>query len=188
MVVTDDEHFANACRAMRNQGRESMAWLEHQRLGYNYRLSEIAAAIGVVQCERLDEILAARRRVAHLYIDRLMTSRYLILPTLGDDDRLSWFVFVVRLNDLFEPGDRDQIIQQLRLQGIGCSNYFPPIHLQPYMRQKLGHKEGDFPVCEHVAARTLALPFFGSLSSAQIDRVCATLEDVLGKQLTKQKR
>jgi perosamine synthetase len=187
MIVTDDEKFAATCRALRNQGREGMAWLAHQRLGYNYRLTEIAAAIGVVQCERLEEILAARRRVAALYIDRLMTSRYLILPTLGEDDKMSWFVFVVRLNDLFEPGDRDEVMIELRKVGIGCNNYFPPIHLQPYMKEKFGHQEGDFPVCEYVAARTLALPFFGDMTRAQVDTVCQTLEQVLEKVLVKRK-
>jgi hypothetical protein len=88
-----------------------------------------------------------------------MTNRHLILPTLDDQTRMSWFVFVVRLNDLFEPEDRDAIIGQLRAEGIGASNYFPPIHLQPYVRERLRTKAGDYPICEYVAARTIALPF-----------------------------
>ncbi len=187
MIVTDDEKFAGACRALRNQGREGMAWLAHQRLGYNYRLTEIAAAIGVVQCERLDEILTQRRRVAMLYMERLMMSRYVILPTLGEDDKMSWFVFVVKLNDLFEAGDRDQVMIELRKQGIGCNNYFPPIHLQPYMKDKLGYKEGDFPVTEYVSARTLALPFFNTMARQQVDHVCVTLEKTLESVLTTRK-
>jgi perosamine synthetase len=187
MVVTDDDTFAAACRALRNQGREGMSWLAHQRLGYNYRLSEIAAAIGVAQCERLDEILMNRRRVAHHYIQRLMTNRFLILPTVQDDTHMSWFVFVVRLNDLFEPGDRDQVMRDLRAEGIGCNNYFPPIHLQPYMMQLLGTKPGDFPVTEYVSARTLALPFFTKMTERQIDRVCDVLEKVLEKTITARK-
>jgi perosamine synthetase len=183
MIVTDDDTFAATCRALRNQGREGMAWLAHQRLGYNYRLSELNAALGVAQMQRLDEILENRRRVAHAYIERLMTNRYLILPTLETDTHVSWFVFVVRLNDLFEPGDRDEIIRELRAEGIGCSNYFPPIHLQPYMAEKCGTKAGDFPVCEYVSARTLALPFFGGLTGKQIERVCSTLESLLEKTL-----
>jgi perosamine synthetase len=187
MIVTDDDTFAAACRALRNQGREGMSWLAHQRLGYNYRLSEIAAAIGVAQCERLDEILMNRRRVAHHYIQRLMTNRFLILPTVQDDTHMSWFVFVVRLNDLFEPGDRDQVMRDLRAEGIGCNNYFPPIHLQPYMMQHLGTKPGDFPVTEYVSARTLALPFFTKMTERQIDRVCDVLEKVLEKTITARK-
>ena len=116
MIVTDDDSFADLCRSLRNQGRSGMDWLAHQRLGYNYRLSEINAAIGVVQLERLDELLESRRNVATMYMERLMTNRYLILPTLGDKDDLSWFVFVVRLNDLFEPGDRDEVMKRLRAQ------------------------------------------------------------------------
>ena len=187
MIVTDDDVFAAMCRSLRNQGREGMAWLSHARLGYNYRLSELNAALGAAQMQRLDEILANRRRVAHLYIERLMTNRYLILPTLEDDTHVSWFVFVVRLNDLFEPGDRDQIMLQLRAEGIGCNNYFPPIHLQPYIAEKYGHKPGDFPVCEYVAARTLALPFFGQMISGQVERVCDTLEKILDKTLVGRK-
>lgn len=184
MIVTDDDRFAEACRALRNQGREGMSWLAHQRLGYNYRMSEINAALGLAQVSRLDEILENRRRVAHQYMECLMTNRYLILPTLEEDDaNMSWFVFVVRLNDLFEPGDRDEIIKALRAEGIGCNNYFPPIHLQPYMTEQLGHKVGDFPVCEYVAQRTIALPFFTRMTEAQVLRVCKTLDRVIERQL-----
>jgi perosamine synthetase len=183
MIVTDDDTFAATCRSLRNQGRDSMSWLAHQRLGFNYRLSEINAAIGVAQMQRLDEILEARRRVAHGYMDRLMTSRFLILPTLTSDDVMSWFVFVVRLNDLFEAADRDVVMHMLREEGIGCNNYFPPIHLQPYMAEKFAYKAGDFPVCEYVAARTIALPFFGKMTSKQVERVCTVLESSLEKIL-----
>ncbi len=187
MIVTDDDSFVAACRALRNQGREGMSWLSHERLGYNYRLTEIQAAIGIVQCSRLEEILENRRRVAHRYIERLMTNRYLILPTLEEDTHVSWFVFVVRLNDLFEPGDRDAIISELKGEGIGCANYFPPIHLQPYLAAELGHKAGDFPICEYVAARTLALPFHGKMTNRQIDRVCEVLESLLEKTILSRK-
>jgi perosamine synthetase len=187
MIVTDDERLADACRALRNQGREGMSWLAHYRLGYNYRLSEIHAALGVVQCTRLDEILENRRRVAHRYIERLMTNRYLILPTLSEATHVSWFVFVVRLNDLFEPGDRDEVMMELRAKGIGCNNYFPPIHLQPYMVEKFGYKTGDFPITEYVSARTLALPFFGKMTNRQVDHVCDVLESVLEKTLINRK-
>ncbi|MGB7159476.1 MAG: DegT/DnrJ/EryC1/StrS family aminotransferase [Tepidisphaeraceae bacterium] len=187
MIVTDDDTFAATCRVLRNQGREGMAWLAHQRLGYNYRLSEINAALGVAQVQRLDEILENRRRVAHWYIERLMTNRYLILPTLDDETHMSWFVFVVRLNDLFEPGDRDDVMRELRAEGIGCNNYFPPIHLQPYMAEATGHAVGDFPVTEYVSARTLALPFFTRMTRNQVDRVCNVLEKRLEKTLMERK-
>jgi perosamine synthetase len=185
MIVTDDDAFAAMCRSLRNQGREGMAWLAHQRLGYNYRLSELNAAIGNTQIRRIDEILEKRRLVAQMYIERLMTNRYLILPTLEDDTHMSWFVFVVRLNDLFAPGDRDEIMLELRAEGIGCNNYFPPIHLQPYVAEQFGYKVGDFPVCEYVAARTLALPFYGALTERDVDRVCTALERILEKTLVR---
>ncbi len=183
MIVTDDDNFASTCRTLRNQGRQGMSWLAHQKLGYNYRLSELNAALGLAQTQRLEEILNERRRVANLYMQRLMTNRYLVLPTLDNDCVMSWFVFVVRLNDLFVAGDRDEIMWQLREQGIGCNNYFPPIHLQPYMAEQFGHKSGDFPVCEYVSNRTLALPFFTRMTEAQVLRVCDTLERLLEKQL-----
>ncbi|MGN6626134.1 MAG: DegT/DnrJ/EryC1/StrS family aminotransferase, partial [Tepidisphaeraceae bacterium] len=187
MIVTDDDRFAEACRALRNQGREGMAWLAHQRLGYNWRLSEIAAAIGSVQCDRLEEILENRRRVAHWYVDRLIDNRFLILPTISDEHHMSWFVFVVRLNDLFGPTDRDEIIKALRAAGIGTNNYFPPIHLQPYIREPLGFREGDFPVTEYVAGRTLALPFHANLSESDVDHVVRTLTDIIEKTSTVRK-
>jgi perosamine synthetase len=187
MIVTDDDTFANTCRALRNQGRETTAWLSHERLGYNYRLSELNAALGLAQYERLEEILANRRRIAQQYIERLMTNRYLILPTLLETTQLSWFVFVVRLNDLFEHGDRDDVMLALREAGIGCNNYFPPIHLQKYMVEQFGYKPGDYPVCEYVAARTLALPFFANLTQQQVERVCDVLEHTLERILTTRK-
>jgi perosamine synthetase len=100
---------------------------------------------------------------------------------------MSWFVFVVRLSDLFEPGDRDEVIKRLRAEGIGCNNYFPPIHLQPYIAGPLGHREGDFPVCEYVAARTIALPFFTKMTKRQVHRVCDVLEKTLERVLTSRK-
>ncbi len=187
IIVTDDDRFAETCRALRNQGREGMAWLAHQRLGYNYRLSEINAAIGSVQCDRLEEILDNRRRVAHLYMQRLIDNRYLIVPTIGDNDHMSWFVFVVRLNDLFGPADRDEIIKGLRGAGIGTNNYFPPIHLQPYMASQFGFNEGDYPVTEYVSARTLALPFFSRMTELQVEEVIRVLDIVIQRTLTVRK-
>jgi perosamine synthetase len=116
-------------------------------------------------------------------MNRLMTNKYLILPTLDESTRVSWFVFVVRLNDLFEPGDRDKVMQELRAAGIGCNNYFPPIHLQPYMQQQFGFEAGAFPITEYIASRTLALPFFAKMNHAQIGQVCQILESTLEKVL-----
>jgi perosamine synthetase len=146
-------------------------------------MSEIQAAIGSVQCDRLPEILENRRRVAAMYMERLLDNRYLILPTIGDDDHMSWFVFVVRLNDLFGAADRDELIKGLRQCGVGSNNYFPPIHLQPYIANIYGYKEGDFPLCEFVSARTIALPFHSRLTELQVDHVVRCLNEQIEKCL-----
>jgi perosamine synthetase len=187
MILTDDDAFAAMCRSLRNQGRDGMSWLAHARLGFNYRLSEINSALGVSQLSRLPDILERRRQVAHWYIDRLMTNRHLVLPTLTDEDHMSWFVFVIRLNDLFAPADRDLILKELRAESIGCNNYFPPIHLQPYMVEKFGFREGQFPVTEYVSARTIALPFFSQMSKSQVHQVCDILEPILDRTLLSHK-
>ena len=187
MVVTDDDLFAATCRSLRTHGRQTRQWLAHHRLGYNYRLDEMSAALGVAQVRRLEEVLENRRRVATAYMQRLMTNRYLILPTLSEKTNISWFVFAVRLNDLFEPGDRDEVMSELRAERIGCECYFPPIHLQPYIAEQFGYKPGDFPVTEYVSARTLGLPFFSRMTTSQIDRVCDVLEKTLDKTLTARK-
>jgi perosamine synthetase len=183
MVVTDDDRLATACRMLRNHGRDGNAWLAHQRLGYNYRMSEMNAALGLAQLTRLDEILAKRRQAAHRYFEQLIDSHYLILPTIDGDTVMSWYVFVIRLNDLFEDGDRDEVIRLLRAEGIGCSNYFPPIHLQPYIMEQLGTRKGDLPICERIAERTLVLPFFTQITGNQIQRVCGMLDKAIEKVL-----
>lgn len=188
MIVTDDDRLADLCRSMRNQGRavekapDIGSWLHHERLGYNYRLSEINAAIGVVQMQRLDEILEKRRAVAHAYIEWLMDEHELILPTVDANTQMSWFVFVVRLTDAYAIKNRDRIITGVRRHDVGCSNYFPPIHLQPFYKEKFGYVGGEFPVTESVAGRTVALPFFNALDRTQIELVCRTLQVMIQRE------
>jgi len=191
MIVTDDDRLADLCRSLRNQGRaidtnpmgqETGSWLAHERLGYNYRLSEIAAAIGCAQMSRLDEILQRRSEVACMYIDRLMDNPDLTLPTAPDGANMSWFVFVVRLSDEFSVIARNRILTGLRRHDVGCSNYFPPIHLQPFYRQQLGHAHGDFPIAESIAQRTIALPFHNHLDSTRIELVCLTLKVMIDRE------
>jgi len=179
-ITTDDDALARACRSLRNQGRSRRlsGRMRHDRLGYNYRLDELSAALGCAQLDRLDEILDRRRAVAEMYGDALAPlTDALRLP--APSDRRSWFVYVVRLRDHFAPDARDQLMERLQDRGIGCAPYFPAIHLQPHHREALGHGPGDFPVCERVSARTLALPFFEGLSRAAVDRVAHTLEEHL---------
>jgi perosamine synthetase len=167
-------------RSERNQGRgEDMDWLGHDRLGFNYRLSDIAAAIGVAQLERIDDLLRARSRVAALYAERLSGIEGLDLPCPDRGQaRRSWFVYVVQL-----PGDsdRDGVIRALGERGIASKAYLPCIHLQPFYRQRFGFRGGEFPVAERVAARSLALPFFTRITEQQVDRVCEALRELVGE-------
>jgi len=180
MIVTDDETTAKLARSIRNQGRDTEGgWLSHPRLGYNYRLCDINCALGIAQLERIEELLAGRRRVAELYLQRLASEKRLRTQRISPDVEMSWFVFVVRLGDEYREADRDRILRQLRERGIGCSNYFAPIHLQPFYVERFGYRPGDFPVCEAVAARTIALPFHPRLTEAQVDRVCDELRQLL---------
>ena len=178
LIVTDREDVRDLCVSMRNQGRATEAWLSHARLGYNYRMSEVSAALGEVQMRRLDEILDGRRRAAGLYdqaLAGLAGEGLLHLPPMAERDTASWFVYVVRLADEFSQDRRDAVLAKLRAAGIGCNNYFVPVHTQPYVMETLGTKRGQFPVTERVAARTIALPFFASLGEGEVGRVADEL-------------
>jgi perosamine synthetase len=157
--------------------------LSHDRLGYNYRLSDINCAIGVVQMRRLEEIVDARQRVAHSYINHLLDESHVILPTIDEQTVMSWFVFIVRLTNDLNRDDRDGILSYLRNHHIGCSNYFPPIHLQPFYAREYGYKRGDFPVTEYVSDRTIALPFHGRISEEEIETVVHHLKQAIGHRL-----
>jgi perosamine synthetase len=178
MIVTDSDLVRDLCRSMRNQGRATEAWLEHARLGYNYRISEINSVLGAGQVRRLEEILAKRRAAAGLYdqaLKGLVDKGVLHLPPMHDRSTASWFVYVVRLADEFTAARRDAVLAALRTNAIGCNNYFAPIHTQPFIRELLGTREGQFPVTERVAARTIALPFFAGLGEPQVARVAEVL-------------
>ncbi len=179
VIVTDSDPVADVCRSMRNQGRDTKEWLSHSRLGYNYRMSELTAALGVSQAARLDEIVTKRRRAADLYLKFLGEIEEINLPPMTQPKQASWFVFVIRLADRFSQVDRNSLMDHLHKRGIGCNPYFVPIHLQPYVREMLGTREGQFAVTERVAARTIALPFFSMLNEGQVKRVKAAIEEWL---------
>jgi perosamine synthetase len=180
MVVTNNDDLAFLVRSLRNQGRDPGGeWLEHPRLGFNYRMCDMVAALGTVQMRRLDELLAKRDRVAQWYQQRLADERRISLPRVPEEVCPSWFVFVVRLSDDYTPAQRDAMLKRLRAQGIGCNVYFPPIHLQRFYRERFGYKPGDFPVTEALAARTIALPFHNHLTEGEVDRVVQTLRGLL---------
>jgi perosamine synthetase len=180
MVTTADAAVKARIDSERNQGRApDMGWLDHDRLGFNYRLSDIACAIGLAQLDRLDDMLAGRARAAAGYRAALADIEGLELPCedSGGDER-GWFVFVVQLP---RDADRDATIRALRERGVQSKPYLPAIHLMTYYRETFGHREGEFPVCEDVAARSVALPFFPELSESQIERVAVALREVLGR-------
>ena len=180
MVTTPDATVKAQLDSERNQGRApDMGWLDHDRLGFNYRLSDIACALGLAQLERLDDMLGRRARVAELYRDALAPVDGLQLPCPdAGGNRRGWFVFVVQL----PPGsDRDETVRALGERTIPSKPYFPAIHLMSYYRERFGHREGEFPIAEEVAARSIALPFFPAMTEGQVDRVAGALAAVLGR-------
>jgi len=180
MIVTDREDWADLCVSLRNQGRCNRGtWLAHERLGYNYRLSDINCALGLVQLSRLDEFMIKRAQVATWYQERLAQETRLITPEAPRNSRMSWFVFVVRLNESYSQTERDRLLKCLNERGIQASNYFPPLHLQPFIAEQYGYQEGDFPITESVSQRTVALPFHNNLSESEIDLVCTELGNAL---------
>jgi perosamine synthetase len=187
MVVTRSADVARRIAALRNHGRyesdppgiaqapdSSGSWFEHDELGFNYRLSEMQCALGLAQLARIEEILARREAIARRYRELLGGDSNLILPAIDfPGQRLSWFVFVVRLAERFSQADRDRVQRDLAAEGIATSRYFAPIHLQP--AYAVWRERARLPVTESAAARALALPFFNRIRDEQIQRVCAAL-------------
>lgn len=178
MVLTDDDNLAEMVISLRNQGRgKGSEWLAHERLGYNFRLSDINCALGIVQLSRIHEIKAKRRQVAQWYQDRLADDDRLIVPAEPRGCDMSWFVFVVRLISDFSMEQRDHILQKMMSHNIQVSNYFPPVHLMPFIAGQFGYRPRDFPISESVSQRTIALPFHNHLSKEQVATVCRILQN-----------
>jgi perosamine synthetase len=185
MITLGDEAMKVRIDSERNQGRApDMGWLDHDRLGFNYRLSDIACAIGLCQLDRLDGMLAGRARVAAAYreaLDGLARERGLGLPcpdgARHDGEVRGWFVFVVQVPH--DGPSRDEVMLALREHGVQSKPYLPAIHLMSFYRETYGYREGQFPVCEDIAARSLALPFFPEMTDGQVARVAEALEHVL---------
>jgi perosamine synthetase len=177
MIVPSSPATAARLRSERNQGRAAdMGWLDHGGLGFNYRLSDLAAALGVAQLEKLDAMLARRDAVASLYAQSLDGTQGVEAPSPGrGGERRSWFVYPVRLP---EGADRDATVAALAERGVASKAYLPCIHLFPHFRE-LGWREGQFPVAEAASARSLALPFFPAMTEAQVGRVCEALAESL---------
>ncbi|HUO70911.1 MAG TPA: DegT/DnrJ/EryC1/StrS family aminotransferase [Solirubrobacteraceae bacterium] len=178
IVTMADGSLKERIDSERNQGRApDLGWLDHDRLGFNYRLSDIACALGLAQLERLESMLAGRERVADLYREALSGVEGLGLPCPdAGGNRRGWFVYVVQLP---RSVDRDTVVRTLAARGIPSKPYFPAVHLMTYYREQFGHREGEFPVCEDVAARSIALPFFPQMTEGQVAQVVTALRAVL---------
>ena len=174
MIVTDDDKLARLCRSYANQGREEMgAWLQHDRLGHNYRLDEMSAALGLSQMGKLEKFISKRERVARLYSEGLASLEGVRAPIVQPGVRMSWFVYVVTLD---KGCDRDRTLEAMAREGVPCRGYFAPIHTQPYIRERFGDLKGTLPVTEAYAKRTLALPFHNGLEESEVDHVLAVLK------------
>lgn len=177
MIVTDDAELARTTRALRNQGRTTTgAWLDHTMLGYNYRMDEMSAALGCSQMSRIHRLLDERAAVARAYDMALEGIDGLRRPQAREDVVVSWFVYVVTLA---RGIDRTGLMQRLEGRGIPTRAYFPPLHLQPYLRDRLGTAPGDLPVTEAIAARTVALPFHGGMAPEDIEAVAQAVREEL---------
>jgi perosamine synthetase len=178
MIVTNRDDWDSLLKSLRNQGRDIFdAWLNHTRLGYNYRMDEMSAALGLAQLGRIEELLVKRERVAGWYNERLKEADGVQVPYIASTTtRMSWFVYVIRLAPDF---NRDVVMTMLDEKGIPSRPYFTPIHLQPFYRERFGYREGDFPVTEAAARSTLALPFSSVMSEYQVDYVCQNLITIL---------
>ncbi|MBZ5693761.1 MAG: DegT/DnrJ/EryC1/StrS family aminotransferase [Acidobacteriia bacterium] len=183
MVVTNDPEIAKFCRCLGNQGRDDRAgWLRHVRLGYNYRLSDLHAALGIAQLQRVDELLAAREQVATLYSRLLAGVPDIALPCDLPGTKRSWFVYAIQLRGASARERRDRLMAGLRERGIGCQAYFPAIHRQPYFREIRQALLRPLPHTDSASERCLALPFFSSITEGQVAEVCAAVREILAEE------
>lgn len=175
MIVTNNDDIAELCRSYRSQGRAITGfWLHHERMGYNYRMSEINAVIGSAQMDRLDGIIARRNRVAAMYNERLSKIKGVRLPYVSPKTTImSWFVYVIRLN---KEINRDEVMEFLKQNGVACRPYFTPIHIQPYIKEMFGYREEDFPNTAMAGRSCIALPFYNDLDINEIEYVAEILE------------
>jgi perosamine synthetase len=182
MVLTDDDDLADMCVSLRNQGRgKTGGWLSHERLGFNYRLSDINCVLGLIQMSRIEEMKRKRKQVAKWYQENLSGDDRFVVPAEPAGCDINWFVFVIRLIERFTRENREKVLQTMRDAGIQVSNYFTPVHLQKFMVEKFGFKPGDFPVTESIADRTIALPYYNNLTKDEIAIVCDELSKAVGR-------
>ena len=179
IIVTNSSEVERLARSLINQGRgDNPVWLEHVRLGYNYRMDELSAALGYAQMLRLDEILKKRQKVAEMYFEALSDIDEIELPYVAEWAKISWFVFVIKVK---KHVDRDKLMEYLNSHGVSSKPYFTPIHLQKFYREMFGYKQGDLPVTEDISSRTIAIPFFNNLTQEEINYVREKLKEGIKK-------
>lgn len=184
MILTNSQEFADLCRSLASHGRKvkNGKWLEHVRLGYNYRLNEMSCAVGLSQVRRINETVKKRQHVASLYNKKLRGLKNIEIPYVAENVKMHWWIYVIKMSG--DLGDkRDEIMKKLSEKGIGCRDYFKSIHLQPFYVKKFGYKRGDYPIAESASDRTIALPFFNNLKEKDIDRVVKVLRESLNASL-----
>ncbi len=178
VIVTDNEEIYIKSRSMRNQGRgEGGSWLDHVRLGFNYRLNEISSVLGIEQLKKIDQFIEKRQRVANTY-QKLLSKIDGITPPVVKDyvTQMSWFVYVITVDKQIP---RDTVLKRLREKGIGCRNYFSPIHLQPFYKKQFNFKSGLLPVTEDVGERSIAIPFYNNLREEDQVYIAEALEQII---------
>lgn len=181
VVLTNQKMIADKCYSMVNQGRkvENGKWLEHIRLGYNYRLDELSCALGIAQILRIEEILNKRKTVAEIYNNKLKDISGVKIPNFFFEETISPFVYVIILDDNFSERDRNTIVEEMNEKDIQCGFYFQPIHLQPFYKEMFGYASNDFPITEKISQRTIALPFFNDLKEEEIIYVVESLKEII---------
>ena len=179
MITTNDEEIDSLCRSLRNQGRsENMQWLDHQIMGYNYRLTEVGAALGIAQLKKLASVIKKRREIAGWYGEEIKKYEDLLsAPETGAANTHTWFVYVARIRD--PRIDRDRVINKMAEFGIATKPYLPSIHLFDFYRKKFGFKNGDFPISEAISNSSVALPFYIELDKSDIEYICRKLAEAV---------
>ena len=177
MLVTNSKKIYSLYSSLRNQGRsENMQWLDHERLGYNYRMDEMSAALGLAQLSKLDYMLKERAKIARWYTECLEPYQHLLVaPQIALHNTHSWFVYVVKIKNVRSEYIRDEIIKTMRKEGIATKPYLPTIHLFSFYKKQFGYQKGNFPIAEEIARSSLALPFYIGLKKEDISYIVSRL-------------
>lgn len=176
MVVSNSKKLIDLCKSLRNQGRDiNSNWLKHVRLGFNYRLDEMSAALGISQLNKLDWMIEQKRKIATYYTQEFLNNKKIITPQIAENNTHSWFVYVIRV----PSSKRNQLIKYLAKKGIQTKPYLPVIHLQPFIQKQFGFKKGDFPIAEKISSQTLALPLFIGLKQKEIKFIASEIKKFL---------